>query len=179
VIINDHVTRALRTVGKNYEKGSFFVPDLLRSAEAAKRALTAIRASMPRKAPKHTIVLATVKGDIHDIGKNIAAMVFKSAGYRVVDLGRDVPVNRIIGAVRRHRPCALGLSALLTTTMPEMARVIEELRMNKLKVKVIIGGPNVSDAYARQIGAFGAARSALAGLKIVGRIQKIQKAMKG
>jgi 5-methyltetrahydrofolate--homocysteine methyltransferase len=179
MIIDEHVIKALQTVGDRYEKGMFFVPDLLRSADAAKRALDVLKASLPKKMSDRTIILATVKGDIHDIGKNIAAMVFESAGYKIIDLGKDVTVNRIIGAVRKHRPCALGLSALLTTTMPEMARVIEELRRNKLNVKVIIGGPNVSDSYARQIGAFGAARSALAGLKIIQKIQKIQKAMKG
>lgn len=174
-IIDEHVIKALQTVGDRYEKGIFFVPDLLRSADAAKRALDVVKKSLPKTAFKHSIVLATVKGDIHDIGKNIAAMVFESAGYKVIDLGKDVTADRIISAVRQHRPCALGLSALLTTTMPEMARVIEELRRNRLKIKVIIGGPNVSDAYARQIGAFGAAKSAMAGLKIVGKIQKVMK----
>ena len=170
-IIDRHITKALRVVGEYYEKGSFFVPDLLRSADASKAALLQVKKSMPRRAKKATVLLATVKGDIHDIGKNIAAMVFESAGYHVVDLGKDVPTGKIVQAVKKYKPIILGLSALLTTTMPEMANIVRELQRQRQHTKVIIGGPNVTPAYARKIGAFGAARNALEGLKILQRIK--------
>jgi 5-methyltetrahydrofolate--homocysteine methyltransferase len=173
-IIDVHIVRALETVGENYQNGKFFLPDLMRSAEAAKKVMAIIKKHMPARATvnRGRIILATVKGDIHDIGKNIVAMLMASAGYEVIDLGKDVPTAKICAAVRRYQPDALGLSALLTTTMPEMATVIETLRRQKLKVRVIVGGPNVSDEYARQIGAFAAARNALDGLKILGKIPR-------
>ncbi|OGC42604.1 hypothetical protein A2Y85_01295, partial [candidate division WOR-3 bacterium RBG_13_43_14] len=166
-IIDKHITMALHVVGNHYENGKMFIPDLLRSAEAAKASLAVIRQYLPRKQLKGKILLATVKGDIHDIGKNIAGMVFESAGYKVIDLGKDVPTKRIIESVKKYKPEVLGLSALLTTTMPEMANIITQLKKNRLSVKVIIGGPNVSTEYAKKIGAYGAALSVLDGLRIL------------
>ncbi len=110
LLIDKHISRALHIVGDNYESGKMFIPDLLHSAEAAKRSLAVIRRHMPGKRKKGRILLATVQGDIHDIGKNIAGMVFESAGYEVIDLGKDVLTRRIIEAVKRHKPEVLGLS---------------------------------------------------------------------
>ena len=171
-VINKHIIKALEIVGDRYEKGLFFVPDLLRSADAAKAALSIVKRFMPQKRSDHKILLATVKGDIHDIGKNIAAMVFESAGFCVIDLGKNVSAEKIVQAVKKYHPCVVGLSALLTTTMPEMAHVIKELDKNKCNVKVIIGGPNVTASYAKQIGAYGSARSALEGLGLVRNVIK-------
>ncbi len=166
-IIDKHIAKALKKVGDNYEAGKFFVPDLLRAAQASQRVLGVVQKYLPKARRKGKVIFATVKGDIHDIGKNIAAMIFESAGYEVIDLGKDVPCKDIVAAVRRHKPKALGLSALLTTTMPEMARVIAQLNSERLTTKVIIGGPNVTHSYAQRIGAFGAARTVLEGLKLM------------
>lgn len=171
VIIDNYITKALKTVGDYYETGRFFIPDLLKSAEAAKAVLAIIKKYLPKGKRKGRVVLATVKGDIHDIGKNIAGMVFESAGYEVIDLGKDVSREKIAKAVKRYKPDVLGLSALLTTTMTEMENVIKRLKKERLNVKVIIGGPNVSEDYAKKIGAFGAARNVLEGLKILKKIK--------
>lgn len=170
-IINRYIIPGLRRVGDQYRLGVYFLPDLLRSAAAAQTALALIRKN--RLSPvgsRRRVLMATVRGDIHDIGKNIAALVIESAGFRIIDLGKDVPREKICAAVRRYRPDVVGLSALLTTTMPEMGRVIAALRQQGCKVPVIVGGPNVSDKFARQIGAHAAARSAAEGLKIIQRL---------
>jgi 5-methyltetrahydrofolate--homocysteine methyltransferase len=166
-IIDQYISRALKQVGDYYEGGKFFIPDLLKSADASKKVLTIVKKYLPVGKKKGTIVLATVKGDIHDIGKNIACMVFESAGYEVIDLGKDVSVDKIVNAVIKYNPDALGLSALLTTTMPEMEHVTHRLKKEKLSVRVIIGGPNVSRGYAKKIGAYGAAKNVLEGLKLL------------
>lgn len=168
-IIDEHIAPALKQIGDQYESGSAFIPDLLRAAEASQHVLNMLKQYLPKHANKGTIILATVKGDIHDIGKNIAAMIFESAGYRVIDLGKDVGVTQIVQAIKKYRPDAVGLSALLTTTMPQMSRVVEYLREHNISTKVIVGGPNVSDAFAKSIGAFGAARTVLEGLQILRR----------
>jgi 5-methyltetrahydrofolate--homocysteine methyltransferase len=166
-ITEDYLAKALEQVGKNYEQGKFFIPDLLKAAEVAQLVLDLIKRRMPTGAKCGKIVVATVKGDIHDIGKNLAAMIFESAGYEVIDLGKNVDTSVIVRAVRKHKPSFVGLSALLTTTMPEMGNVIKALRREKLEARVIIGGPNVSSGYAKRIGAFGAARNAFEGLRLV------------
>ncbi len=169
-VIDNYISKALKEVGDYYETGTFFIPDLLKAAEASKAVLTILKDHLPHERKRGKIVLATVKGDIHDIGKNIAGMVFESAGYKVIDLGKDVPISKIIKALRKYKPEALGLSALLTTTMPEMANVIKRIQKEKLDVKVIIGGPNVTANYARKIGAYGAANTVLGGLKLLQQI---------
>lgn len=166
-IIDKYVSKALKKVGDLYEKGDYYIPDLLKAAEASKYALNVVRKFLPKSRRKGKVVLATVKGDIHDIGKNIAGMIFESAGYEVIDLGKDIAAEKIVATVKRVKPDALGLSALLTTTMPEMANVIKALKREKLDIKVIIGGPNVSKRYADQIGAYGAATNVLEGLALL------------
>ncbi len=171
VLIDKYISKSLKRVGDYYESGEFFIPDLLKAAEASKSVLSVIKKYLPRGDKRGKIMLATVKGDIHDIGKNIAGMVFESAGYGVIDLGKDVSVEKIIKALKVHKPDALGLSALLTTTMPEMENIIKRLKKEKISVKVIIGGPNVSARYAKKIGAYGSARTVLEGLKILRSIR--------
>lgn len=167
-IIDNYLARALKAVGDHYQSGKFFLPDLMRSAESSKLVLATVKKHLPENSiHRGRVVLATVKGDIHDIGKNIVAMIFESAGFEVIDLGKDVPADKICYAVRKYRPDVLGLSALLTTTMPEMGETLKRLRREKLNVKVIIGGPNVSAEYARQIGADVACRNALEGLEFL------------
>ncbi len=166
-IIDRFVSEALSRVGVLYETGKYFIPDLLKAAEASKYALDVVRKYLPKGRKRGRIVLATVKGDIHDIGKNIACMIFESAGYEIIDLGKDISTEKIVATVRKVKPDVLGLSALLTTTMPEMTKVVSALKKAKLNVKVIIGGPNVSERYAKEIGAYGAATTVLEGLALL------------
>lgn len=166
-IIDNYITKTLHKVGEYYEQGKYFIPDLLLAAEAAKVALDALKPFLPQANKKGKIVIATVKGDIHDVGKNIVSAILQSVGYEVIDLGKDVPANKIIEAVKKYKPDVVGLSALLTTTMLEMESVIKLLRNENLNVKVIIGGPNVSLKYAEKIGAYGAARNIAEGLKLL------------
>jgi 5-methyltetrahydrofolate--homocysteine methyltransferase len=162
-----YLAEGLERVGRFYEQGKFFIPDLLKAAEVAQSILDLIKRHMPAETEGGKIIVATVKGDIHDIGKNLAAMMFESAGYEVIDLGKDVAASTIVNAVRKHKPQFLGLSALLTTTMPQMETVIKALKRAGLDIRVIIGGPNVSSDYAQKIGAYGAARNVFDGLKLL------------
>jgi len=169
-IIDSYIARALKQIGEQYETGQAFIPDLLRAANTAQQALELVKKHLPKQKNKGTIVLATVKGDIHDIGKNIAAMIFESAGYQVIDLGKDVDAENIVQAAKKYKADVVGLSALLTTTMPEMANVITRLKDKSVPAKVIVGGPNVSKQFARDIGAFGAASTVMEGLRLLKRI---------
>ncbi|MEO0106875.1 MAG: homocysteine S-methyltransferase family protein [candidate division WOR-3 bacterium] len=173
-IIDNYISKAMKMVGDKYEKGVFFIPDLLKSAEATRIVLETIKKNIKRETGgregRKKIVLATVKGDIHDIGKNIVAMVLESAGYEVIDLGKDVAALKIVNAVKKYKPVAVGLSALLTTTMSEMGNVIKLMREAGLDTPVIIGGPNVNDRFAKKIGAYAAVNNAFAGLRILKKL---------
>jgi 5-methyltetrahydrofolate--homocysteine methyltransferase len=156
-IINNALTVGMRVVGEKYSTKEYFIPDMLASADAVGEAMEILKPLLEASnvETKGKFVVATVKGDIHDIGKNIVAILLKGAGYEVNDLGSDVATEKIIEFIKKESPDYLGLSALLTTTMPEMGVVIEALKDNGLrdKVKVLIGGAAVSDEYAQEIGA--------------------------
>jgi 5-methyltetrahydrofolate--homocysteine methyltransferase len=156
-IITQALTAGMQVVGEKYSTKEYFIPDMLASAEAVGEAMDILKPLLEASnvETKGKFAIATVKGDIHDIGKNIVAILLKGAGYEVHDLGSDVPTEKIVEFVREENPGYLGLSALLTTTMTEMGVVIEALKENSLrdKVKVLIGGAAVSDDYAREIGA--------------------------
>ena len=156
-LITKSLTAGMEVVGEKFSSKEYFIPDMLASADAVGAAMEILKPHLEEAnvATKGKIVFATVKGDIHDIGKNIVAILLKGAGYEVVDLGIDVPEDRIIETVRNEKPDYLGLSALLTTTMTEMPVVINALEENGLRdsVKVLIGGAAVSDDYAKEIGA--------------------------
>ena len=151
------LTAGMRVVGEKFTTKEYFIPDMLASAEAVGEAMEILKPLLEaaKVETKGKFAIATVQGDIHDIGKNIVAILLKGAGYEVSDLGTDVPTKKIIEFVKKENPDYLGLSALLTTTMTEMGVVIEALKDNGLrdKVKVLIGGAAVSDDYAREIGA--------------------------
>lgn len=156
-LISKSLTAGMGVVGEKFSSKEYFIPDMLASADAVGAAMEILKPHLEKAnvATKGKIVLATVKGDIHDIGKNIVAILLKGAGYEVVDLGIDVPEDKIIEAVRSEKPDYLGLSALLTTTMTEMPVVIKALEDNSLRdsIKILIGGAAVSEDYAREIGA--------------------------
>ncbi len=156
-IITEGMTAGMSVVGEKFSTKEYFIPDMLASAEAVGAAMEVLKPHLEKAniETKGKFLIATVKGDIHDIGKNIVAILLKGAGYEVKDIGIDVPEDRIVEAVRKEKPDYLGLSALLTTTMTEMPVVIEALKEAGLRdsVKVLLGGAAVSDEYAREIGA--------------------------
>jgi 5-methyltetrahydrofolate--homocysteine methyltransferase len=156
-IITEGLTAGMQVVGDKYATREYFIPDMLASAEAVGAAMDILKPILESSnvETKGKFAIATVKGDIHDIGKNIVAILLKGAGYEVHDLGTDVPTEKIIDVVKRDKPDFLGLSALLTTTMLEMGEVIKALEENSLrdKVRVLIGGAAVSDDFAKEIAA--------------------------
>ena len=157
VIITEGLTAGMQVVGEKYSTKEYFIPDMLASAEAVGAAMDIMKPVLESAnvKTKGKFAIATVKGDIHDIGKNIVAILLKGAGYEVHDLGTDVPTEKVVKFVGEEKPGCLGLSALLTTTMTEMGVVIKTLEENKLRssVKVLIGGAAVSDEFAQEIGA--------------------------
>jgi 5-methyltetrahydrofolate--homocysteine methyltransferase len=157
VIITQGLTAGMQVVGEKFSTKEYFIPDMLASAEAVGAAMDVLKPYLEASnvETKGKFAIATVKGDIHDIGKNIVSILLKGAGYEVEDLGTDVPTEKIVEFVREDHPDYLGLSALLTTTMVVMGEVIEALKENGLrdKVKILIGGAAVSDEYAKEIGA--------------------------
>lgn len=156
-VVNLSLIPALDTVGDGFEKGTLFLPQLLQAATAAQAAFdvikTAIANSGQKSVSKGKIVLATVKGDIHDIGKNIVRVVLENYGYEVTDLGRDVDPMRVVQAARETGAPLVGLSALMTTTVPSMQTTIEELHKAGLSCKVMVGGAVLTPSFAKQIGA--------------------------
>ncbi len=156
-LVDHALIPALDVVGAGYEKGTLFLPQLLQSASAAQAAFEEIKAAVAKNgAPgssKGKIVLATVKGDVHDIGKNIVRVILENYGFEVLDLGRDVPPEKVVEAVRESGARLVGLSALMTTTLKSMAETIEALHKAKLDCKVMVGGAVLTERYALEIGA--------------------------
>jgi 5-methyltetrahydrofolate--homocysteine methyltransferase len=164
-VIQEGLIAAMDVVGQKFGAGEIFVPEMLVSAMTMKLGLNIVKPLLTGKAgaPKGAVLIGTVKGDLHDIGKNIVVMMLEGAGFRVIDLGVDIDVEKVVAKVAEIRPQVLGLSALLTTTMPEMKRVIEELRVRGLRdrVKIMVGGAPVDAAFAEKIGADGFGRDAV------------------
>ncbi|MFC2007767.1 corrinoid protein [Chloroflexota bacterium] len=158
-IINEGLTSGMDVVGKKFEAGEYFIPDMLASAEAVGVAMEILQPHFAKSGvkTKGKIVIATVKGDFHDIGKNIVSILLRGAGYTVKDLGNDITPQAIVEAVREEKPEFLGLSALLTSTMTSMEDTIQALDDSGVRnsVKVVIGGAPVSEEFAGSIGADG------------------------
>ncbi|MFC2006254.1 B12-binding domain-containing protein [Chloroflexota bacterium] len=158
-IISKGLTKGMEIVGQKFEAGEYFIPDMLASAEAVGAAMEILEPHLAESGikSKGKIIVATVKGDMHDIGKNIVSILLRGAGYAVKDLGNDIDPQTIVDAVREENPQFLGLSALLTSTMAHMENTIQALTESGLrnKVKVIIGGAPVSEEFAGSIGADG------------------------
>jgi 5-methyltetrahydrofolate--homocysteine methyltransferase len=174
VIIRDGLTAGMQVVGDRYSKKEFFIPDMLASAEAVGAAMEILKPLLEGSdaQTKGKFAIATVRGDIHDIGKNIVATLLKGAGYEVIDLGIDVPTEKIVAFVKNEKPQILGLSALLTTTMVVMAEVISALKEAGLRdtVKIVIGGAAVSPEYAEEIGADAYCADAFEAVRVLERI---------
>jgi 5-methyltetrahydrofolate--homocysteine methyltransferase len=157
--INEVLIPALDVVGERFEKGVFFLPQLMASAEAAKAGFETIKKAVDASGQdtdvpkKGSIVVCTVYGDIHDIGKNIVRMLLENYGYNVIDLGRDVPPQVVADAVVKDHVLLCGLSALMTATVPAMAETIELLRKEAPWCKVVVGGAVLNPEYAKMVGA--------------------------
>ena len=158
-IIDEGLTASMKIVGQKFENEEYYIPDMLASAEGVGAAMEILKPHLEKSGikPKGKILIATVKGDLHDIGKNIVSILLRGAGYQVKDLGNNIDTKDIVEAVRKEKPDYLGLSALLTSTMTTMEDTIKALEESGLrdKVKIIIGGAPVSQEYAESIGADG------------------------
>jgi 5-methyltetrahydrofolate--homocysteine methyltransferase len=172
-IINDALIAAMDVVGKDFGSGKIFVPEMLVSAVTMKNGLEVVKPRLAggQSQTRGTILMATVKGDLHDIGKNLVSMMLEGAGFKVMDLGVDLSVEKLIDQVTVLKPDILGLSALLTTTMPEMQKVISELRAQGLrdKVKVMVGGAPVDRVFSEKIGADGYGSNATEAVELARR----------
>ncbi len=173
-IINEGLIAGLNEVGEKYEKGVFFLPQLMRSAEVSQQAFQLLESRMPSGDgfQKATLVIGTVKGDIHDIGKNMVAVMVKNHGYRVIDLGKNVPAETFVDAVLEYNAEFLGLSALMTTTMQEIPGVIALLQEKAPQTKVIVGGAVITEEFAAEAGADGFGRDAVQTVKLMDEFLK-------
>lgn len=168
-IISQYLIPAMAEVGDRFERQEFYVPEMLIAARAMQRGLTVLRPLLVEGEfqPVGQVVAGTVKGDLHDIGKNLVCMMLEGAGFVITDLGVDVGSEKFVAAVREHEPSIVAMSALLTTTMPAMQATIGALIDAGLRaqVKVMVGGAPVTEAYADQIGADGYAPDAGAAVR--------------
>jgi len=171
-IISNSIVKGMEIVGEKFEKGEYFLSELIAAGEIGKQIIELLNPFIKMSARESRrlgkVVIGTVRGDIHDIGKNIVAMLLDTAGFEVIDLGADVPPDRFVEAVAKHDAKIVAMSALLTVTMPEMRGVIEELKKTGLRdrVKVIVGGAPVTKEFADEIGADGYGENAFEGVKI-------------
>ncbi len=165
-ILKDGLISAMTEVGRRFECGDFYVPEMLISARAMKSGLALLRPYLTAANVQAVgkVIIGTVQGDLHDIGKNLVGMMLEGAGFEVIDLGADVSPDKYMAAVKEHQPGLIACSALLTTTMPRMENIISSLKEAGLRdqVKVMIGGAPVTDKYAIEIGADGYAQDAAA-----------------
>jgi 5-methyltetrahydrofolate--homocysteine methyltransferase len=164
LILNKGLIKGMDEVGKRFESGDFFVPEMLIAARAMKAGVAILTPLLVNSGvkPIGKVVIGTVAGDLHDIGKNLVGLMLEGAGFEVIDVGSDVSCERFIEAVRNEKPNLLGLSALLTTTMTGMTEVLKKLNESNLRdtLKVFIGGAPVTHTFAEQIGADGYADDA-------------------
>jgi len=177
-ILNQAMIPAMDEVGRLFEENEYYVPELLVAARAMKAGLAILRPHLVATGiePKGRVALGTVKGDLHDIGKNLVGIMIEGAGFEVIDLGVDVSPAQFVDAVKDKDAQVIGMSALLTTTMPGMQRTIEALNQEGLRdrVKVIIGGAPVTQRYADEIGADGYGRDAAAAAKLVKQLLGVE-----
>ena len=167
-LIRDELIPALNEVGDGFEKGTVFLPQLLMSAEAAKASFEVLKEVLAGSGSDEKIgrvILATVKDDIHDIGKNIVRVLLENYRFDVIDLGRDVPAETVLDAVKKYDIKAVGLSALMTTTVVRMEETIRLLRREAPGVKIFVGGAVLTEDYAMQIGADAYCRDAMASVR--------------
>ncbi len=168
-LIEEYIMPALQIVGDKYDKKIFFLPQLISSAEVAQSIFEIVKAHMKKvdTRKKATILMATVEGDLHDLGKKIVGLVCDSFGYKTIDLGKDVPVDTIISSIEKYKPDAVGLSALMTTTLKSMEKTVEEIKKKFPNVFVIVGGAMVTKRFAESIEADGYGKDAFSAVKLL------------
>ena len=174
-IIDDSMIPAMEAIGQEFEAGRAFVPNLLLSARAMKSALDILKPLMmaEQTTTLGTVVIGTVKGDLHDIGKNLVASMLEGRGFKVINLGADVSKERFVEAARENNADIVAMSALLTTTMDYMKDVVDEVRASGLDVKIMIGGAPISAAFAEQIGADGFSSNANEAVTVAKRLLNV------
>lgn len=177
-LLDNVLLKAINEVGELFDKGKYFLPQLIASAEAMKASIEYLEPMLmssqsDREMP--TVVIATVEGDIHDIGKNLVALMLKNYGFKVIDLGKDVPKEKIIEAAREHNAQVIALSALMTTTMQQMRHVIHYAKEKNVDAKIIVGGAVITQEYADEIGADGYSKDAADAVKLTKRILQIDE----
>lgn len=168
-LINQVIIPALNVVGKEYETGKIFLPQLIQSAETTKKAFEVVKQcfTTDENEEKGPVVMATVEGDIHDIGKNIVKVVLESYGYRIIDLGKDVKIEKVVEAWHKYQPKAIGLSALMTTTVVSMEKTIQKLREENCTCPIWVGGAVLTEDIAKNIGADYYAEDAMASVTLL------------
>ncbi len=172
-IIDSYLIPAINHVGELFEKGTYFLPQLIASAETMEKAIDHLEPLLAKERGSEkldTVVMATVKGDIHDIGKNLVVLMLKNYGYEVIDLGKDVESQKILDTAKIEKASVIGLSALMTTTMTEMKHLVEMAKAQDCEAKIIIGGAVVTESYAQEIGADGYSKDAREAVKLVNRL---------
>ena len=177
-LLDEVLLPAINEVGELFDKGKYFLPQLIASAEAMKASIEHMEPILLQDNTGEdmpTVVIATVEGDIHDIGKNLVALMLKNYGFHVIDLGKDVPKERIIEAAREHNAQVIALSALMTTTMQQMRHVIDYAKSQQVDAKIIVGGAVITQEYADEIGADGYSRDAAEAVKLTKIILKIEE----
>jgi len=164
-ILNDGLIAGMATVGEKMRNGDMYLPEVLQSAGAMQASLKILKPHLAREGAQSRgrVLMGTVKGDMHDIGKNLVGIMLQGAGFEIVDLGVNIPPEKFVEAIKTHQPSIVALSAMLTTTMLNMKSTIDSVRLAGLSsdVKIIIGGAPVNQGYADQIGADGYARDAV------------------
>ena len=171
-ILNEGLIVGMERLGVLFKNNEVFIPEVLVAARAMNAGLTKLEPLLIKEKvePKGLILIGTVKGDLHDIGKNLVAMMLKGAGYKIIDLGTDVPPERFAAAAREHGAQVVALSALLTTTMVQMKSIIQALQAAGISAPVIVGGAPLTQEYAAQIGARGYAPDAASAVDIVNKL---------
>jgi corrinoid protein of di/trimethylamine methyltransferase len=178
-ILTKGMLAGMDMVGKDFRDGTLFVPEVLMAAKAMRAGMEILRPRLIETGiPKAgTVVIGTIKGDIHDIGKNLVAMMLEGAGFEVYDLGADQSVENFLAAVKSHQPNVLGMSALLTTTMPYMAEVIKALEKEGLRqgLTILVGGAPLNEAFAEEINADAYCRDATMAVDMVKKLMSMRK----
>lgn len=178
VLLNDILLPAINLVGDYFDQGKYFLPQLIASAEAMKLSIEVLEPQLLQKADSEdmpVVIIATVEGDIHDIGKNLVALMLKNYGFHVIDLGKDVPKETIVDAAKEHHAKIIALSALMTTTMQRMSEIIEYAKTEGVDAKVIIGGAVITQEYADEIGADGYSKDAANAVKLARRLMGLMQ----
>lgn len=178
-IVEKGLVPGMSAIGEKFKNNEVFVPEMLIAARAMKEAMALLEPLLAKAGikPKYTVVIGTVQGDLHDIGKNLVAMMLKGANFGVVDVGTNVPPEKFIAAAQEHNASLVALSALLTTTMPAMKATVEAIRAADLKeVKIIIGGAPVTQDYSNEIGADGYSADAASAVDLALKLLGVEKA---